>query len=66
MSSALETIVSYIWHFFFGFRPEGKSSPSYYNHHEKFNSILIFLIGNLSPLVMLEKEKKMYQIERQT
>ena len=43
---------------FFGFRPEDKSSPSYYNYHEKFNSLLIFLIGNLSPLDMLEKEKK--------
>ena len=27
---------------FFGFRPEGISSPSYYNHDEKFNSLLIF------------------------
>lgn len=43
---------------FFGFRPEGISSPSYYNLHEKFNSLLIFLIGNLSLLDMWEKEKK--------
>lgn len=58
VSNALETFVPYIWHFFFGFRPEGISSPSYYNLHEKFNSLLIFLIGNLSLLDMWEKEKK--------